>query len=394
LGSVRQIVDANGNVTLAESYEPYGSVLTSTGTASSIFAYAGEQIDTTGLIYLRARYMNPRLVIFLARDPWSGDVLRPGSMNGFNYVEGNPVNFIDINGLCPIGRWDCNTVGNIQLRKRYFLDSAARHNRIPTMDTNGFAALIASVIASEQRLGGMLIPNSPQPNRWLQLLEDSAALWGCVVSGDPIKKALDRKDWGQAIRYISNRDIPPTDDLHAYASVGIGNVKLKTAADLWKGQACTAGQDTDCMLVTINKLQTTNAFGQLVDLHNPFDKKVVCAVGNCAVYEPSKLQSYQELESQLLDDKNNIEYVAANLEAGALRATTIGLQPSAFNAATWHLRGIQSDDEIINAQPPWKPCPLGACFILEEISSALTAWGITSNWNLSSEPQYAYWKYH
>ncbi len=46
LGSVRQIVDANGNVTLAESYEPYGSVLSSNGTASSIFGYAGEQNDT------------------------------------------------------------------------------------------------------------------------------------------------------------------------------------------------------------------------------------------------------------------------------------------------------------------------------------------------------------
>ena len=37
LGSVRQIADANGNVTLAKSYEPYGTVLTSNGTASSIF---------------------------------------------------------------------------------------------------------------------------------------------------------------------------------------------------------------------------------------------------------------------------------------------------------------------------------------------------------------------
>jgi RHS repeat-associated protein len=85
-------------VTLAESYEPYGSVLVSTGTASSIFGYAGEQIDTTGLVYLRARYMNPRLGIFLARDPWSGDVMQPGSMNGFNYVDGNPVSRIDPSG--------------------------------------------------------------------------------------------------------------------------------------------------------------------------------------------------------------------------------------------------------------------------------------------------------
>ncbi len=46
LGSVRQIVDANGNVTLAKSYEPYGTVLTSTGTASAIFGYAGEQLDS------------------------------------------------------------------------------------------------------------------------------------------------------------------------------------------------------------------------------------------------------------------------------------------------------------------------------------------------------------
>jgi len=98
---VRQIVDANGNVTLAESYEPYGSVLSSNGDASSIFAYAGEQIDTTGLVYLRARYMNPTLGIFFARDPWNGNALRPGSMNRFGYVEGNPIKLTDHSGLVP-----------------------------------------------------------------------------------------------------------------------------------------------------------------------------------------------------------------------------------------------------------------------------------------------------
>jgi RHS repeat-associated protein len=98
LGSVRQIVGADGNVTLAESYEPYGSVLSSIGTASSIFAYAGEQVDTSGLVFLRARYMQPTLGIFLARDPWSGDQLRPGSMNGWNYGDDNPVNRVDPSG--------------------------------------------------------------------------------------------------------------------------------------------------------------------------------------------------------------------------------------------------------------------------------------------------------
>jgi RHS repeat-associated protein len=77
-------------------------VLTSTGTASSIFGYAGEQADTTGLIYLRARYMNPRLGIFLARDPWSGNYRQPFTLHGYAYVQANPINLLDPAGLCPI----------------------------------------------------------------------------------------------------------------------------------------------------------------------------------------------------------------------------------------------------------------------------------------------------
>jgi uncharacterized protein RhaS with RHS repeats len=85
LGSVRQIVDADGNVTLAESYEPYGSVLTSTGTASSIFGYAGEQVDTSGLVYLRARYKvdpivkTPKVLFLKCISPLHGMVLTGSS---------------------------------------------------------------------------------------------------------------------------------------------------------------------------------------------------------------------------------------------------------------------------------------------------------------------------
>ena len=55
LGSVRQLTDPSGNVTLLKSYEPYGSVLNSQGTATSIFGYSGEQVDGTGLIYRNSR---------------------------------------------------------------------------------------------------------------------------------------------------------------------------------------------------------------------------------------------------------------------------------------------------------------------------------------------------
>ena len=42
--------------------------------------------------------MQPALGMFLSHDPWSGNALQPGSMNGWNYVEGNPVNRTDPTG--------------------------------------------------------------------------------------------------------------------------------------------------------------------------------------------------------------------------------------------------------------------------------------------------------
>jgi RHS repeat-associated protein len=107
LGSVRQLVDNSGNVQLARGYTPYGEPLWLNGTASSRYAFTGEDYDpTVGLVFLRARYMQPRLGIFLARDPWSGDVKRPGSMNGWGYVEGNPITLSDpsgYQGMDPLG---------------------------------------------------------------------------------------------------------------------------------------------------------------------------------------------------------------------------------------------------------------------------------------------------
>jgi RHS repeat-associated protein len=81
LGSVRQIVDANGNVTLAESYEPYGSVLNRVGTASSIFGYSGEQIDTyIKLLFLRARYY-AAMGRFISADTVIASLANPQSLH-------------------------------------------------------------------------------------------------------------------------------------------------------------------------------------------------------------------------------------------------------------------------------------------------------------------------
>jgi RHS repeat-associated protein len=101
VGSVRQVINPAGAVALAQSYDPFGNPLSSAGTGSSVFGYTGEQMDaSTGLLYLRARYYGSGTGRFLSKDPWKGDDLRPQSLNGWSYVEGNPINRIDPRGRC------------------------------------------------------------------------------------------------------------------------------------------------------------------------------------------------------------------------------------------------------------------------------------------------------
>jgi RHS repeat-associated protein len=87
-----------GEITLVKSYEPYGRVSQSAGDSQTAYGFTGEWTDSTGNVYLRARYYNPTDGRFMSRDTWSGDVNHPLSLNKWMYVEGNPVNFTDPTG--------------------------------------------------------------------------------------------------------------------------------------------------------------------------------------------------------------------------------------------------------------------------------------------------------
>ena len=91
LGSITKITNGTQTVVGSTTYNSFGTA-TRTGVAS-IYGYTGREIDSeTGLLYFRARYLNPETGRFLSRDPIGfagGDVV----LN--NYVGGNPVNFTD-----------------------------------------------------------------------------------------------------------------------------------------------------------------------------------------------------------------------------------------------------------------------------------------------------------
>ncbi len=101
LGSVRQLANSAGLVTLTQSYDPYGERLSSVGSGASIYGFDGEQFDpATGLTYLRARYYSGGR--FLTRDTWLGDDRTPMSYNAWLFGYSNPVNLIDPSGHRPV----------------------------------------------------------------------------------------------------------------------------------------------------------------------------------------------------------------------------------------------------------------------------------------------------
>jgi RHS repeat-associated protein len=97
IGSVRVITDSSGLVSGTYSYDAYGRQTGHTGTATTPMQFVGQYTDAeTGLIYLRARYYDPTTGSFTGRDPVQG-----GSATDYDYVDGDPINNSDLDGLMP-----------------------------------------------------------------------------------------------------------------------------------------------------------------------------------------------------------------------------------------------------------------------------------------------------
>ena len=62
------------------------------------FGFDGEWKDSTGLYYLRARYYDPSDGVFLSEDSVSGDIESATGLNGYSFVENDPVNYTDPSG--------------------------------------------------------------------------------------------------------------------------------------------------------------------------------------------------------------------------------------------------------------------------------------------------------
>jgi RHS repeat-associated protein len=98
LGSVLAEMDgSNGTLTASRKLDVYGAPRATQGTPSSKHAFVGNlghttEPDTGGLVYMRARWMDPVTGTFLSEDP-----ARDGA-NWFGSCGGDPVNRVDADG--------------------------------------------------------------------------------------------------------------------------------------------------------------------------------------------------------------------------------------------------------------------------------------------------------
>jgi RHS repeat-associated protein len=93
LGSIAQVTNSSGAVTLTREYDLWGNLLL--GSATSGYAYTGREWDAeAGIYYYRARYYDPKIGRFISEDTIGFE----GGRNFFRYVHNSPIKFKDPTG--------------------------------------------------------------------------------------------------------------------------------------------------------------------------------------------------------------------------------------------------------------------------------------------------------
>nr|MDA8212791.1 RHS repeat-associated core domain-containing protein [Clostridia bacterium] len=98
-GNVVSITDWWGSTVESYKYDPWGKLVSKTGTLYNPITYSGYYYDEeTGLYYLINRYYDPVDGRFLSRDAYQDIERVPATINPYIYALNDPVNYTDPDG--------------------------------------------------------------------------------------------------------------------------------------------------------------------------------------------------------------------------------------------------------------------------------------------------------
>ncbi len=111
-GDVMRIVDASQNIVTSYDYDPYGKVISATGTLANInpLRYRGYVYDwETGFYYLQSRYYDPAIGRFLNADSYASTGQGIIGSNMLAYCSNNPINSCDTTGKLAVASYSIGT---------------------------------------------------------------------------------------------------------------------------------------------------------------------------------------------------------------------------------------------------------------------------------------------
>ena len=126
-GSTRALMNLQGQIVMGQVYrfDAFGiAVGFSPVNAYTAHLYCGEQMDSTGMVYLRARYYSPGTGTFTTLDPFAGNMRDPQSLHKYLYCVNDTINRIDPSGRASLIGTMCVTAINTTLEN---LDRAAMY---------------------------------------------------------------------------------------------------------------------------------------------------------------------------------------------------------------------------------------------------------------------------
>jgi RHS repeat-associated protein len=95
-GSVRRLIDVGGAVVNNYEYDAFGTPILKAESVHNDYKFQGEIEEAeTGLVFLRARHMDPDTGRFLTRDHLRGITKNPKSLHSYVYASGDPINAHD-----------------------------------------------------------------------------------------------------------------------------------------------------------------------------------------------------------------------------------------------------------------------------------------------------------